>query len=250
MRRNLRLGIGAVAAVAAVAAALVAVATRSGHRDEERLALFKKYCTDCHNPGDFAGSLSFEGVTPESVPQHAAQFEAAIVKLRGRLMPPPGNPQPSKDDVDGLIGTLERTIDEHAPKQAGYVAAQRLDRTEYANAVKALLDVDIDPKEFLPAEIEIHGFTNIAAALSTSPSFVEQYVNAASAVAHLAVGEPKPKVASAYFPPPRAGSQSTYVPGMPLGTRGGLKFTHAFPADGEYRITLTDLGVGLYPRAV
>src|ERR1044071_9093204 len=123
MRRNLWLGIGAVAAVAAVAGVL---ATRAGHRDEERLVLFKKYCTDCHNPGDFAGNLSFEGVTPESVPQHAAQFEAAIVKLRGRLMPPPGNPQPSTDEVDGLVASLERTIDEHAPKQAGYVAAQRL----------------------------------------------------------------------------------------------------------------------------
>src|SRR6185436_5141230 len=153
------------------------------------------------------------------------------------------------DDVDGLIAALEHTIDEHAPKQAGYVAAQRLDRTEYANAVKALLDVDIDPKEFLPAEIEIRGFTNIAAALSTSPAFVEQYVTAAGAVAHLAVGEPKPKVATAYFPPPAA-RQDAYVPGLPLGTRGGSKFTHTFPADGEYRITITDLGVGLYPRAV
>ncbi len=183
------------------------------------------------------------------MPQHAAQFEAAIVKLRGRLMPPPGNPQPSKADVDGLIATLERTIDEHAPQQIGYVAAQRLDRTEYANAVKALLDVDIDPKEYLPAEIEIHGFTNIAAALSTSPSFVEQYVDAAGAVAHLAVGEPNPKVANAYFPPPTA-RQDAYVPGLPLGTRGGTKFTHTFPADGEYRLTIADLGLGLYPRAV
>ncbi len=116
--------------------------------------------------------------------------------------------------------------------------------------MKALLDVEIDAEEYLPAEIEIHGFTNIAAALSTSPAFVEQYVNAASAVAHLAVGEPKPKVANAYFPPP-AGGQSSYVPGMPLGTRGGVKFTHTFPADGEYRISLAgDLGAGLYPRAV
>ena len=116
--------------------------------------------------------------------------------------------------------------------------------------MKALLDVEIDPKEYLPAEIEIHGFTNIAAALSTSPAFVEQYVNAASAVAHLAVGEPKPKIANAYFPPP-GGGQSAYVPGMPLGTRGGVKFTHSFPADGEYRISIAgDLGAGLYPRAV
>ena len=184
------------------------------------------------------------------MPQHAEQFEAAIVKLRGRLMPPPGNPQPTTAEIDGLIASLERSIDEHAPPIAGYVAAQRLNRTEYAVAVKALLDVEIDPKEYLPAEIEIHGFTNIAAALSTSPAFVEQYVNAASAVAHLAVGEPKPKVANAYFPPP-GGGQSAYVPGMPLGTRGGVKFTHTFPADGEYRISIAgDLGAGLYPRAV
>ncbi|HEX7236163.1 MAG TPA: DUF1592 domain-containing protein, partial [Gammaproteobacteria bacterium] len=238
------------ATLVAAGAAAVLVTQFEQRRDERRFAALQKYCTDCHNPDDLAGELSFKGLTTKDIPGHADRFEAAIVKLRGRLMPPPGNPQPTAKEVDGLIATLENTIDEHAPKQAGYVAAQRLSRTEYAHAVKALLDVDIDPEEYLPAEIEVHGFTNIAAALSTSPAFVEQYVSAATAVAHLAVGEPKPKVASAYFPPPRAGSQSTYVPGMPLGTRGGLKFTHTFPADGEYRITLTDLGVGLYPRAV
>src|SRR5262245_45183626 len=246
---RLKYWLPAAVTVAAIGAAVL-VTQLEQRRDERRFAVVSKYCTDCHNPGDFAGELSFEGLKPGDIPAHADKFEAAIVKLRGRLMPPPGNPQPTADEVDGLIATLEKTIDEHAPKQAGYVAAQRLSRTEYAHAVKALLDVDIDPEEYLPAEIEVHGFTNIAAALSTSPAFVEQYVTAATAVAHLAVGEPKPKVASAYFPPPRAGSQSTYVPGMPLGTRGGLKFTHTFPADGEYKITLTDLGVGLYPRAV
>jgi hypothetical protein len=231
-------------------AAVVLMAHLEQRRAEQSFALLGTYCTDCHNAAELEGGLSFEGLTLADVPQRAEQFEAAIVKLRGRLMPPPGNPQPAAAEVDGLIASLERTIDEQAPKQAGYVAAQRLSRTEYAHAVKALLDVDIDPEEYLPAEIEIHGFTNIAAALSTSPAFVEQYVNAASAVAHLAVGEPKPKVATAYVPAPALGSQSAYVPGMPLGTRGGLKFTHTFPADGEYRITLTDLGVGLYPRAV
>jgi mono/diheme cytochrome c family protein len=239
-------------AAAFVAGTALAVALAYGfkhQRDQQHFAVLGQYCTECHNPAELAGEISFEGLTPESVPQHVEQFEAAIVKLRGRLMPPPGNPQPSQQEIDGLVAYLERSIDANAVPQAGYVAAQRLSRTEYASAVKALLDVDIDPKEHLPAEIEIHGFTNIAAALSTSPAFVEQYVNAASEVAHLAVGEPKPKVASVRFPAP-GGSQSTYVPGLPLGTRGGTKFTHRFPADGEYRITLTDLGVGLYPRAV
>jgi hypothetical protein len=238
------------AATLAAVAAVALVMQLAQRREERRFALLEQYCTGCHNPADLAGELSFEGLTLDDVPQHAEQFEAAIVKLRGRLMPPPGEPQPTAEEVDGLVESLERSIDEHAPQQAGYVAAQRLSRTEYAHAVKALLDVEIDPEEYLPAEIEIHGFTNIAAALSTSPAFVEQYVNAASAVAHLAVGEPKPKVATAYFPPP-GGGQSAYVPGMPLGTRGGVKFTHTFPADGEYRISIAgDLGAGLYPRAV
>jgi hypothetical protein len=246
---RLKYWLPAAVTVAAVAG-VVLVTQLEQRRDERRFAAVGKYCIDCHNGAELAGERSFEGLKLEDIPEHPEQFEAAIVKLRGRLMPPPGEPQPTDAEVDGLIATLEKTIDEHAPKRAGYVAAQRLSRTEYAHAVKALLDVEIDAEEYLPAEIEVHGFTNIAAALSTSPAFVDQYVNAASAVAHLAVGEPKPKVASAYFRAP-GGGQSAYVPGLPLGTRGGMKFTHTFPADGEYRLTIGgDLGAGLYPRAV
>src|SRR5690606_24245478 len=107
------------------------------------------------------------------------------------------------------------------------------------HAVKDLLGVEIDPAEYLPQEIEIEGFTNIAAALSVSPAFLEQYVGLASTVAHLAVGEPKPKVATAYFPPPTE-DRRAYLDGMPLGTRGGMRFKHTFPADGEYRLTITN----------
>jgi hypothetical protein len=249
MRRNHWLAAALLVGIAG-AAAIELAARFEQRREQQRFAVLDEYCTECHNDAELAGDLSFEGLRPESVPQHVEQFEAAIAKLRGRLMPPPGNPQPPGDEIDGLIASLERSIDERAPREAGYVAAQRLSRSEYATAVKALLDVEIDAEEYLPAEIEIHGFTNIAAALSTSPAFVEQYVNAASAVAHLAVGEPAPKVANAYFPPPAA-RQDAYVPGLPLGTRGGMKFTHTFPADGEYRISIAgDLGAGLYPRSV
>jgi hypothetical protein len=219
-------------------------------REQERWGMLKSYCVECHNSLDLAGELSFEGLTPEAVPQHAEIFETVVNKLRGRLMPPPGSPQPAQADIDAMIAWLERTIDESPEnKHAGYVPAQRLNRTEYANVVRDLLDVEIDPTEYLPAEIEVHGFTNIAAALSVSPAFLEQYVNVASTVAHLAVGEPKPKVAAAHFPVP-LGNQEAYINGMPLGTRGGLQFTHTFPADGEYRLTLSNLGVGLYPRAL
>jgi uncharacterized protein DUF1592/uncharacterized protein DUF1588/uncharacterized protein DUF1585/uncharacterized protein DUF1587/uncharacterized protein DUF1595 len=240
----------ATASVAGVAVAATVLALRLQHtREQQRWGMLKTYCTECHNKDDLAGEISFQGLTPESVPQHPEIFEAAVRKLRGRLMPPPGSPQPSTRDVDALIGWLERAIDESSPNTIGYAAAQRLNRAQYANAVKDLLGVEIDAKEYLPAEIEVHGFTNIAAALSVSPAFVEQYVDVASTVAHLAVGEPKPKVSTAFFPKPTTDQQG-YVAGMPLGTRGGIKFTHTFPADGEYRITIPNLDVGLYPRAL
>jgi hypothetical protein len=240
----------AAASVAGVAVGAAALALRMQHvREQQRWGMLATYCSECHNRDDLAGEISFQGLTPESVPQHPEIFEAAIRKLRGRLMPPPGSPQPSASDVDALIAWLERAIDGSSKPAIGYAAAQRLNRVQYANAVNDLLGVEIDPKEYLPAEIEVHGFTNIAAALSVSPAFVEQYVDVASTVAHLAVGEPTPKVATAFFPMPAA-DQEGYVAGMPLGTRGGIKFKHTFPADGEYRLTLTNLGAGLYPRAL
>src|SRR5262245_35262703 len=161
MRRNPWLAAGGTAGALAVA---IVLARQLQHgRGERRFALIQKYCTECHNADDLAGDVSLERLTADSVPQHAEIFEAAIRKLRGQLMPPPGSPRPSQKEIDGLVAFLERSIDEHAPRQAGYVAAQRLSRTEYAGAVKALLDVDIDASEYLPAEIEVEGFSNIAA---------------------------------------------------------------------------------------
>ena len=241
---------GWLAAIGVAAVAAVLLWRSDGFRDQERWALLETYCTDCHNSLDLAGDLSFDGLTPESVPQHAEIFEGAIAKLRGRLMPPPGARQPAQADIDALIAWLERSIDDGAAyRTVGYVPPQRLNRAEVSKAVQDLLGVKIDATEYLPAEIEVDGFTNIAAALSASPAFVEQYLEFAGTAAHLAVGEPVPKVATAYFPPPTA-DQSGYVEGMPLGTRGGIRIEHVFSADGEYRLTLKDLGVGLYPSAV
>jgi hypothetical protein len=219
-------------------------------REQERWAMLGTYCVDCHNSVDRAGELSFEQLSAESVPEHAEIFEQVVRKLRGLQMPPPGEPRPEQEEIDALVAWLERSIDAGTPHRAvGYVPAQRLSRNEYAYAVKDLLGVEIDPVDHLPAEIEVEGFTNIAAALSASPAFVEQYLNVASTVAHLAVGEPQPKVRTAFFARP-TGDQDAYMDGMPLGTRGGIKFTHTFPADGEYRFTLKDIGAGLYPRSL
>src|SRR5690606_27845082 len=244
------LAAAAITAVAAVAAVVVEQSGLGLDGGARHFRMLDAYCTECHNGIDLAGGVSFDRLTPADVPAHAAVFETAVQKLRGRLMPPPGGPQPEQDEIDGLVAWLERTLDRSAARPAaGHTPIQRLNRVEYARAVEDLLGVEIDPSEHLPTDIEVDGFTNIAAALSVSPAFLEQYISAARAVARQAVGEPVPKLSSAYFPPP-GGDQDDYVDGLPLGTRGGMRFEHNFLADGEYRITITDLDVGLYPRAL
>jgi hypothetical protein len=224
--------------------------TLAERRTQQEWAALRGYCTDCHNAAEAAGGVVLEGVAAEAIPVKAEIFEAAARKLRGGLMPPPGNPRPDQRHIEEFVKLAERAIDRDAVlPRAGHVPAQRLNRTEYAASVKDLLGVEIDAKQHLPTEIEVDGFDNIAAALSVSPAFLEQYIGVARKAARLAVGEAAPKLASVYFPPP-GGDQDGYVDGLPLGTRGGLSFEHSFPADGEYRLTITDLDVGLYPRSL
>src|SRR5947207_2480810 len=225
-------------------------ANQVAQHPESQWSTIQTYCFGCHNKAVGAGNLFLNELSHESVAEHPEIFEKAVRKLRGRQMPPPGLPQPSQQEVDALIGWLESTLDESSKAHlAGRVAVQRLNRNEYANAVKDLLAVEIDPNQYLPADIAVEGFNNIAAALTVSPAFLEQYLNAARAVARMAVGKPVADLVKASFPPP-SGNQDVYVDGMPFGTRGGTRFEFTFPADGEYRFTITDLDFGLYPRGV
>jgi hypothetical protein len=241
----------AVGIVSADSKVFAQPANQVAQRPESQWSTIQTYCFGCHNKYVKAGNLFLDELGAESVPEHPEIFEKAVRKLRGRQMPPPGMPQPSQQEVDALVGWLESTLDESGKAHlAGHVAVQRLNRTEYANAVKDLLAVEIDPNQYLPADIAVEGFSNIAAALTVSPAFLEQYVNVARVVSRLAVGKPVPEVVKTSFPPPAIGDQDGYVDGMPLGTRGGTRFEYTFPADGEYRVTITDLDFGLYPRGV
>jgi hypothetical protein len=147
---------------------------------------------------------------------------------------------------------MEAQLDAAAARgpSAGHVPVQRMTRTEYATAVNDLLGLELDAKELLPAEIEVNGFENIATALTVSPAFLDQYVAAARRAAKLAVGESVPKVSSAHYVKPKGDDQAAHIDGLPLGTRGGMKFRHTFPADGEYRFTFPNLGVDSYTRVV
>ncbi|MBK9250873.1 MAG: DUF1592 domain-containing protein [Proteobacteria bacterium] len=214
--------------------------------------LLGDYCSKCHNADDWAGSLAFDTVDVGHVGEDPQVWEKTITKLRGRLMPPAGQNQPGQSEVDAFVKYLETTIDSDPKvRRIGHVPIQRLNRTEFARTVKALIGVDIDPKQTLPTEIEVEGFNNIAGALAVSPSFMEQYLSAARRAARLAVGEPTPKMAKVTIPAMQANASQ-----FPLGTRGGsarggIAFNYVFPADGEYRFNVPEedfLDMGLYPR--
>jgi hypothetical protein len=216
---------------------------------DPRWGMLDTYCTECHNSTDWAGGIAFDTLSPADVPHDVKLWEGAVRKLRGHLMPPPGNKQPTQAQKDAMVSWLETSLDARTETpRAGHVPVQRLNRTEYANTVRSLLGVEIKVEDLLPPEIEMDGFDNIAAALQTSPAFLDQYLSAARFVARQAVGSPTPKLSKTLYPVAGV-PQDAYVDGMPLGSRGGLSFRHNFVADGEYHISILDLDIGLYPSA-
>lgn len=220
-------------------------------------------CEKCHNADDWAGSLAMDTLDLNHTGQNPEVWEKAIAKLRSRLMPPAGVPQPAQADVDAVVDYLETSVDAAVQgNQVGHVPIQRLSRAEFAATVKDLVGVDVDPKQILPTEIEVDGFSNIAGALAISPSFMEQYLSAARRVAQRAIGEPVPKMENVFYrgggggggqAGPGSPTQVQHKDGYPLGTRGGVNFTHVFPHDGEYRFNFLEgdsIDAGLYPRGM
>ncbi|HTC53302.1 MAG TPA: DUF1592 domain-containing protein [Steroidobacteraceae bacterium] len=207
--------------------------------------LLNTYCEKCHNATDWTGGIAFDTLQPQGIPQDAKVWEAAVSKLRGRMMPPPGEKQPDQASIDSFVSWMEGNLDQAAAAhpQAGYVSLHRLNRVEYARAVKDLLDVEVDPAALLPQDTKSDGFDNVASVLKVSPTFLDQYISAARTVAALAVGSAHASQAIVtYRAPPH--DQSFHVEGLPLGTRGGMAVVHDFPADGTYTFTL-NVGTGL-----
>jgi mono/diheme cytochrome c family protein len=237
-------------AIAAVTTAVLAqVRPDSGGPEQARKTL-DTYCVSCHNSRAKAGGVALDTLSLDNVHENAGVWEASLRKLRGRQMPPPGSRQPDQGEIDAFMTWMEAKLDgATGGPVAGHVPMQRLTRTEFGMAVSDLLAIELDAEQLLPAEIEVHGFDNVAAALSVSPAFLDQYVAAARLAARLAVGESS-KVASATYAQPEEGDRPLHIDGLPLGTRGGMKFRHNFPADGEYRFTIPDIGVDLYTRAI
>jgi mono/diheme cytochrome c family protein len=215
---------------------------------EQTFDMLSSYCTDCHNRAEYTAEIAFDALNPGSVASEPKVFEAAVRKLRGHMMPPPGNPQPDGADVAAAIDWLEGALDEAAAAQPnpGRVALHRLNRTEYANAIDDLFGLEIDAAALLPKDDESDGFDNVANVLKVSPSFLDQYIAAARAIAQLAVGDPAVRRDSRVYYAPATLNQNYHVEGMPLGTRGGMLVEHFFPADGTYEVSLGGLARARY----
>ena len=202
----------------------------------EHKAMLDEYCVICHNDKGRSAGLSLENAPLNDITKNAAMWEKVIRKLQARTMPPKGMPMPDVAAYDKLNALLETTLDTAAREtpNPGRAPIHRLNRSEYANAVRDLLDLEVDAKELLPPDDESSGFGNIADVLKVSPSLLEQYLSAARQVSSLAVGDPvTPPVSKLYRVPPDL-AQEVHIEGMPLGTRGGTRMVHNFPLDAEY----------------
>src|SRR6266571_9523854 len=229
----------AQAATAPVASTASAAAQR---------ALLDQYCVTCHNDKTKRANLTLEKLDLNTVGDHAELWEKVVRKLRAGVMPPPGMRRPALNEYEGLRDWLETEIDRKAAARGvnpGYVVLHRLNRTEYANVIRDLLDIEIDPAKFLPPDDAARGFDNVAGSLTISPTLLEAYMTAATRVARMAVGYWKTPTESAYIAPGDT-SQNQHIEGLPFGTRGGMLVRHSFPADGDYKFSIRNFGVGSF----
>src|SRR5262245_21756211 len=188
-----------------------------------------------------SGGLSIDALNLSDVGSHAEQWERVLAKLRTREMPPPSvRRRPDAATYASLTSFLEQELDREATVHVnpGRVVIHRLNRSEYANAVRDLLGVEVDSRSVLPGDdADQHGFENIAGVLSVSPALFERYVASAKMIGRLAIGDPEtPPVFQTYQTPKLVAQDDRADEDLPFGSRGGLAVRHWFPVDGEYVI--------------
>ena len=244
-------GIAVVAALAAggsvEAGPSQAAAPDRGSEIEGHAALLQRYCLTCHTQRLMERGtvpVELESADLENVPAQAEIWEKVIRKVRTGTMPPLGRPRPDAAAADRLAAWLETEIDRAAaasPNPGRTVPLHRLNRTEYQNAVRDLLDLDVDAAALVPADDQSYGFDNIAGVLKVSPTLLERYMNAARFISRLAVGASPMAPTGETFRIVSDLSQYGHQDGLPFGTRGGLSVSYNFPRDGEYDIELAML---------
>lgn len=210
--------------------------------------LMDQYCVDCHDGADSAAGLNLRGFdTSVALPGNASSkvwdtelWEKIVKRLTARQMPPPDADPPSESEYQAVLAVMESALDRHAgtfPRSGRTDAVRRLNGTEYRNAVRDLLAVDVDVDGFLPPDQLSHGFDNVTVG-ELSPLLLDRYITAAEKISRLAAGGPESSPGGITVRLPADRSQDAHAEGLPLGTRGGTQFEHHFPADGQYEIQL------------
>ena len=209
----------------------------------EARALLDRYCVACHNARLRTAGLELDSADPAAVDRAGHIWEQVARKLRIGAMPPPGRPRPERGEALALVAYLETALDSAAadtPRVGRTETFHRLNRAEYRNAVRDLLQVDADVSELLPADdADAHGFDNMGAVLSVSPALLERYLSAARKISRMAVGmaPPAPSVET-HAVPLLLYQDDRMSEDLPFGSRGGVAIPHRFPVDGEYTIRL------------
>jgi hypothetical protein len=195
-----------------------------------------EYCVTCHNERLKTGGLVLDPTTLADPGAHAAQWELVIKKLRAGLMPPSGARRPNQDALENMTGWIEHELDRaaSASPHPGRPLLHRVNRTEYANAIRDLLHLNVDATTLLPPDDSAFGFDNVSDVLGISPSLQERYLAAADRISAIAVGDVTMRPGSDTFRVRQDLSQDRHIDGLPLGTIGGLRVRYDFPVNGEY----------------
>jgi len=234
-KRRFRIGTFIVYACAAASAAPQALAETPVELSLQ--SVVNSYCVTCHNDALLTAGMSLQHVAVDNVGAGAETWEKVLRKLKVRSMPPSGVPRPDPAAYDAFADYLETSLDKHASlrPQPGRPSIRRMNRTEYINAVRDLLAVEINDDTILPADDTMFGFDNIADVLTLSPLLAEQYISAARKVRRQALGEPDMQPVFDIYTVSGYLMQSEWMgEDMPFGSRGGVAVDHHFPLDGEY----------------
>ena len=212
-----------------------AVLPVSSHRQ-----MLDRYCVTCHNQRLVTAGLKLDDADVAHPGEGAEIWEKVVRKLRTGMMPPPNMPQPSAEGRGALLSWLETSLDKAAaakPNPGRTETLRRLNRTEYQNAIRDLLSVDVDAASLLPADESGHGFDNVTVG-DLPPALLDRYISAAQKISALAIGNTQTSLQSDIIRVPPDVTQEGHVSGLPVGTRGGVLFPYTFVQNGEYDIQI------------
>ena len=203
-------------------------------------SLVDEYCLSCHDKDHEKGGLVLETVAAHDVSQNPEIWEKVVRKLRARQMPPVGKERPDEATYDAVVKSLVISLDRAAaahPNPGRTATIRRLTRTEYKNAIRDLLALDVDVTSLLPADESSYGFDNVTVG-DLSPTLLDRYVSAAEKISHLAIGRPSRSPGGETIRTPADLTQEEHIEGLPIGTRGGALVNYTFPENGEYEVQI------------